>query len=116
MPLLHRRTTSGQRPSSPCCVLCRRSYRLSSKQGSLARCVATEYGSVTFCQFWNNRRQQVPPRAAPLSSVHCVSYVLLFYSAALSGRAFAGYKCNQATTLPMGQETSLTERNVTSYG
>jgi len=39
-----------------------------------------------------------------------------FYSAALSGRAFAGYKCNQATTLPMGQETSLTERNVTSYG
>jgi len=39
-----------------------------------------------------------------------------FISAALSGRTFAGYKCNQATTLPMGEETSLTERNVTSYG
>jgi len=39
-----------------------------------------------------------------------------FYSAALSGRAFAGYKRNRATTLVLGEETSLTDRNLTSYG
>jgi len=38
------------------------------------------------------------------------------YSAAMERPAFAGYKRNQATTLPSGEEMSVTERNFTSYG
>src|SRR5438093_5915266 len=52
--------------------------------------------------------------AAVICSLRFICPPLLF------GRAqrpsFAGYKRNRATTLVLGEETSLTDRNLTSYG